>query len=242
MYSERANLMRNILLFAALGCMILCFLVWTQAQEQKVDDSKVLTNKDVVDMLSAGLPADIVAAKVKTSRCNFDTSVPALNALRSDKVPDAVILAMVEAPHVTPVIDDGKTRVFVTDSQSWETYGYSWFHGGGSVNGGTGSFSQNGGSVSGGGARPQTVEIIKTLGERCPDITVTNQPDRANYVVTLDHEGGKGLLKHRNKVALFNRNGDALYSHSTITLGDSVKDVCEMMHSDLNSRKSTATN
>lgn len=80
---------------------------------------------------------------------------------------------------------------------------------------------------------PQTVEIIKTFGERCPDVTVTNQPGKANYVVTLDHEGGKGWLRHRNKVALFNRNGDVLFSHSTLTLGDSVKDTCEAIHNDL---------
>jgi hypothetical protein len=117
--------MKYILLVVALGCLVTCAQGWGKNQEQKADDPKVLTNKDVVDMLSSGLPADIVAAKVKTSKCNFDTSVPALNTLRSDKVPDAVILAMVEAPHFTPVGDDGRTRAFVTDSQSWETYGYA---------------------------------------------------------------------------------------------------------------------
>jgi hypothetical protein len=43
-----------------------------------------------------------------------------------------------------------------------------------------------------GGARPQTAEIIKTLNERCPEFTVTNNLAKADSVVTLDHEGGKG--------------------------------------------------
>jgi len=76
------------------------------------------------------------------------------------------------------------------------------------------------------------MEIVKTLGQRCPDLTVTNKPDNANYVVTLDHEGGKNLLSHHNKVAVFNRQGDAIFSGSTISLGDSVKDACQAIHAD----------
>ena len=118
-------------------------------------------------------------------------------------------------------------RVFITDSQSWETYGYSWFHGGGSSTNGTGSFSQNGGSISRGGARPQTAEIIKTFGERCPQTTANNIVEKADYVVVLDHEGGKGLLRHKNKIAVFNRiSGDAIVSHSTLSLGGSVQEGC----------------
>ena len=85
-----------------------------------------------------------------------------------------------------------------------------------------------------GGARPQTAEIIKTLNERCPELTVTNNLQRADFVLTLDHEGGKGLLAHRNKVAVFNRDGDDVFSASTRELGNSVKDACAAM---LNSKK-----
>ena len=73
------------------------------------------------------------------------------------------------APLATPTaaanpatISDGKTRVFVTDSQSWETRGGS--SAGGNKNGWGGS------SWMAGGARPQTAEIIKTLNERCPEM------------------------------------------------------------------------
>jgi hypothetical protein len=114
--------------------------------------------------------------------------------------------------------------VFVTDSQSWETHGYSWLHGY--------DASVNGGSVSKGGARPQTVEIIKTLGERCPELIVTNQPQRANYILTLDHEGGKGLLRVRNKVVVFDRNGDGVFSDSTLTLGEGVQRACNGIRKD----------
>jgi len=123
-------------------------------------------------------------------------------------------------------VSDGKTRVFVTDSQSWETRGGS--SGGGNKNG----WGQS--SWIAGGARPQTAEIIKTLNQRCPEITVTDNLQRADFVLTLDHEGGKGLLAHRNKVAVFNRDGDDIFSDSTRELGNSVKNACAAM---LNSRK-----
>ena len=48
-------------------------------------------------MLRAGLSADIVAAKVKNSKCQCDTSPAALAELKAAAVPDNVILAMVQS-------------------------------------------------------------------------------------------------------------------------------------------------
>lgn len=117
--------------------------------------------------------------------------------------------------------NDGKTRVFVTDSQSWETRG-------GSAAGGTGHGWASHSWMSG-GARPQTAEIIKTLNQRCPEIIVTDNPARADFVLTLDHEGGKSALARHNKIALFNRDGDDVFSTSTRSLGNAVNDACKVM-------------
>jgi hypothetical protein len=119
---------------------------------------------------------------------------------------------------------DQKARVFITDSQSWQMTGNS----GGSSSG----FA----SHTSGGARPQTAEIVKTFGERCSQVVVNNKQDRADYVVVLDHEGGKSILAHDNKVAVFNSDGDAIVSHSTRSLGTSVKDACEAITKDWPSR------
>ncbi|MGB8772208.1 MAG: PEGA domain-containing protein [Candidatus Korobacteraceae bacterium] len=109
-----------------------------------------------------------------------------------------------------------KPRVFITDSQSWEMSGA-----GGGANG-------TWGAATSGGARPQTAEIVKTFGERCPQVMVNNKQDMADYIVLLDHEGGKGLLRHKDKVAVFQKiSGDVVVSHSTMSLGGSVKDACE---------------
>lgn len=104
-----------------------------------------------------------------------------------------------------------KPRVFITESSSWEMGG--------------GSSSPFGGETHG-GARPQTAEIVKTFNERCPDVVINNRPDKANYTVVLEHEGGKSFILRDNKVAVFNRDGDAVMSNSTRSLGNAVKDAC----------------
>jgi hypothetical protein len=117
------------------------------------------------------------------------------------------------APQPTAPLE--KARVFITDSESWEVRGSS--------GGANGVYS----SQSHGGARPQTAEIIKTFGQRCPDVIINNKQDVADYIVVLEHEGGKGYLQHRNKVAVFERlSGDSVMSHSTLSLGGSVEDAC----------------
>jgi hypothetical protein len=207
-----------------------------------------LNNRDILDMNKAGLPPEVLVAKIKSSECNFDTSPASLQALKAAGLGDSVILAMVEAPtgqpkafavieplpqvvasssvdsNPTTVPSDGKVRVLVTDSQSWET------RGGGSAGGNRNGWA--GSSWIAGGARPQTVEIIKTLNQRCPEITVTDNLERADFVITLDHEGGKALLAHRNKIAVFNKDGDDIFSNSTVELGNSVKDACQAIHND----------
>lgn len=60
--------------------------------------SAALTNKDVLDMMKAGLTADIIVAKIKSSETSFDTSPAALAELKAANVPDSVILAMVKRP------------------------------------------------------------------------------------------------------------------------------------------------
>ena len=115
---------------------------------------------------------------------------------------------------------DKKTRIYITDSESWK------------VRGGWGASHGSGGGSEAGGARPQTAEIIKTFNQRCPDLTVTSNKDKANYAVILDHEGGKGALRHKNKIAVFNRDGDSIYSDSTRELGNAVKDACAAIQKD----------
>jgi len=125
-----------------------------------------------------------------------------------------------------PATAQQKARVFISDSKSWEMSG--------SAGGSGGTFAAH----SQGGARPQTAEIIKTFGERCPEVVVNNKVEKADYVILLDHEGGKGLALRDNKVAVFNSDGDSIVSHSTRSLGNAVKDACEAIAKDWPARGS----
>jgi hypothetical protein len=113
-----------------------------------------------------------------------------------------------------------KPRIYVTDSKSWE------------LGGGVGGTADGFGGAARGGDRPQTAEIIKTFGERCPAVIVNNKQEKADYVVLLDHEGGKDPISRDNKVVIFNREGDSIMSRSTRTLGNAVKDVCRAIAED----------
>jgi len=127
----------------------------------------------------------------------------------------AVALVLVLGAALSKSYGQEKPRVFVTDSNSWQIV---------SSAGGSGG---NWGASSAGGARPQTAEIIKTFGQRCPEVVVNNRADISNYVVELDHEGGKGLLRHKDKIAVFERvSGDSIFSESTLSVGGSVQDAC----------------
>ncbi len=111
-------------------------------------------------------------------------------------------------------------RVFVTDSQSWE------------MSGGAGGAHGTFGSSGGGGARPQTAEIIKTFGEKCSNVLINNKKEKADYIVVLDHEGGKGWIRKDNKVVVFNSEGDSIVSRSTRSLGSSVETACAAITKD----------
>jgi len=120
-------------------------------------------------------------------------------------------------------------RVFVTDSASWEI--------GGSAAGVDGTGAGRGA----GGARPQTAEIIKTFNQRCPNVIITSRKEKADYIVLLDHEGGKDAISRDNKIAIFNNaSGDAIFSRSTRSLGNAVKDACPVIYHDFSRRAAVA--
>ncbi len=73
-------------------------VVATRLAAESSTSSAVLTNKDILEMQKAGLPEQVLVAKVKSSQCDFDTSPGELSRLKSSGVADGVILAMVEAP------------------------------------------------------------------------------------------------------------------------------------------------
>ncbi|MGH9718237.1 MAG: hypothetical protein ACRD4R_16130 [Candidatus Acidiferrales bacterium] len=127
-----------------------------------------------------------------------------------------------------------RPRVYVSDSNSWVTSG--GFAGG--VSGNRNSFTGASAGSFSGGSDPQTVEVIKNFMDECPGVIVTRNRANADFAVLFDREGGKrgtngwsGLLRKVDKMAVFSKNGDAVFSKSTRSVGSVVKDACSAIES-----------
>ena len=109
-----------------------------------------------------------------------------------------------------------KPRVFITESQSLQLSGDA-------------SLGEAKGSLMvTGGTSPQNVEVMKTFLQRCPGVIVTANREKADYSIRLDHEEANPTTPfvRGNKVAVFNKNQDLIYSGSTRFLGNAVKGAC----------------
>jgi len=200
--------------FSALLIAVTMFIAQGQSE-------KILTNEDVLELIEAGLSSDLIVTMIETARSEFDTDLTTILELTKAEVPDTVVQAMVKAAAAPKPYDptaDNQLLIYVSDSDSWSMSG-----------GFAGGWNSTGGAVAGrtsGGASPQTAEIIKTFRERCPDLEATMEKEKADYFVILDHEGGKGWIRKDNKVVVFDSTGTSVYSGSTRSLGNAVKDAC----------------
>jgi hypothetical protein len=100
----------SVLLLAAVLSPAINFRVHAQetAPGEKVTE-QAITNKDVTELLKSGLSAEIVVAKIRSSKTNFDTSPAALQELKTVGVPESVVLAMIQAG--TPTTEQPKATV-----------------------------------------------------------------------------------------------------------------------------------
>lgn len=85
-------------------------LAWQNSQATQVG-STTLTNRDVLEMLKAGLGQEIIIAKIKSSDCAFDTSPETLKALKAANVPESIILEMVQSPTMKRQKQDGDSML-----------------------------------------------------------------------------------------------------------------------------------
>jgi len=116
---------------------------------------------------------------------------------------------------------DNRPRVFIEETESWEIESEGIF----------GSIDKKGrGSISGGGtrggAKPRTAETMKRFNEQCREVVVTLYKEKADFIVLLEHEGGKDLFNKDNKLAVFNRDGDLIASGSFSRPKKAVETAC----------------
>lgn len=113
-------------------------------------------------------------------------------------------------------------RVYIEASDSWEVESDPIF----SSTNKKGRTTVSGGAVHG-GAKPRTAETIKRFGQQCKNVIVTMYKEKADFVVLLEHEGGKDLLNKDNKLAVFDREGDLVTSGAFSRPRKAVDVACE---------------
>jgi hypothetical protein len=109
-----------------------------------------------------------------------------------------------------------RPRIFVTESQALQLSGKAALGG-----------AKGGVSVAG-GTSPQNLEVMKSFQRRCPAVLITGKREKADFVVRFDHEepNPTTLFVRGNKVAVFNRDDDLIYSSSTRMLSSAVNGAC----------------
>jgi len=73
-----------------------------------------LGNADILALVKAALAPDVIVTKIKSSACHFDTTPAALEGLKANGVPDAVILAMLSAPAAATTVAAATTAADTT--------------------------------------------------------------------------------------------------------------------------------
>jgi hypothetical protein len=81
------------------------------------------------------------------------------------------------------------------------------------------------------GTSPENTEVMKAFQKHCPGVVITGSREKADYVVRFDREGPSPVTPFikGNKVAVFNRDDDLVYTNSTRYLSGAVKGTCSSL-------------
>jgi hypothetical protein len=78
---------------------------------------------------------------------------------------------------------------------------------------------------------PENIEVMKAFLKECPGVIVNGNRDKADYVIRFDRESPSPTTPFvkGNKVAVFDRDEDLVYSTSTRFLSSAVKSTCSVL-------------
>lgn len=133
--------------------------------------------------------------------------------------------------------NNNSPRVYIEESDSWEVESDPIF--GGVDKKGRVTI---GGGAAKGGAKPRTAETIKRFSQQCKGVIVTMYKEKADFVVMLEHEGGKDLFNKDNKLAVFNKEGDLIVSGSFSRPRKAVDVACNAINEEFREQNQTSQN
>ena len=81
------------------------------------------------------------------------------------------------------------------------------------------------------GVSPELTEVMKEFVKSCPGVIVNNDREKADFIVRFDREATSPTTPFvkGNKVAVFNRKDDLVYSGSARFLRNAVKSACSAL-------------
>lgn len=103
-----------------------------------------------------------------------------------------------------------KPRVYVTDHASWQ---------------------QNSTLVQGTYSGATRSEQVKSLAKACPEITITDDPARANFTVAWDSKTWQQTSwgGHENEFTVYNSAKDMVGSGDAHHIKNAAKDICKLL-------------
>jgi hypothetical protein len=69
------------------------------------------------------------------------------------------------------------------------------------------------------------VDIMKNLSEKCPNVTITTNPQSSNYMLYAGGWSGE------YRFMVIAKGGDTIFATKTVMLSNAVKDVCKFLNS-----------
>lgn len=73
-------------------------------------------------------------------------------------------------------------------------------------------------------SRIPTADIVKNLNQKCPNVSITLDSTKSDYMLEANWFGGY-------KFTLYRHGGDEVYATTTHFLSNAVKDVCKYINS-----------
>jgi hypothetical protein len=182
------------------------------ADSPYLKDSPYLTNSRLIQLAHEGVhPEELARVITMAPNVSFDLTPTGTDALLAAGLPEQIVKDMSareeQGPGGAPA-HAGKARVFIAESPN------AWSADARILGLGTRA-----------GSHPQRVEVMKTFGQACPNYTVTNDQRQAEFTVMLERESSK-VLRRDSKLAVFDHNGDMVYSGSKRALGNAVRNFC----------------
>jgi hypothetical protein len=133
--------------------------------------------------------------------------------------------------------EDKRPRIYIEETESWEIESDPIF----STTDKKGRATISGGGTNG-GAKPRTAETMKRFNRQCQNFVVTMYKDKADFVVLLEHEGGKDLFNKDNKLAVFNKDGDLIASGSFSRPRKAVETACSAIEEEIRRQSGASQN